>query len=70
MKYKNWKLVNEHGEEVIVGDTITDFRGGKATLTGGQPPLHQASTGRVYVKTSEYFPDVYDLRWVWTGGGQ
>lgn len=60
------------GEPVSVGDTVTDFRGEEAILTGGTPPHKPSSTGRVFVRSAsaevgwsgEYYPSVYNLKWV------
>lgn len=65
---KTRTLVHEGtGKPVTVGETVTDFRGDKATVTGGEAPHKQGSTGRVYVKQNEheaqYFPSVFELEW-------
>lgn len=64
------KLVHKDtGVEVEVGETVTDFRGDKAIVTGMEKPRHSASTGRVYVRpldaewTQGYYPSVFDLEW-------
>jgi hypothetical protein len=75
MKIGNWMLVFDKSEEsnldeseVNVGDTVVDFRGDRATVTGGEPPKHEGSTGRVETDDGEYkhwvYPSVYDLKWV------
>lgn len=62
-----YKLVNENGLEVKVGDKVKCFRGNEYTLKGFTPPKHDASTGRVYAKMDgseygrEFFPQVFDL---------
>jgi hypothetical protein len=58
------KLIDlKTGKEVKIGDTVTDFRGDKAELTGIYPPRHSNSSGRVTVwdgkMTGEYFPSVF-----------
>ncbi len=65
-----WRLVRqEDGQPVQLGErlatrTAREFKDG-ATLTGGRPPLHAASTGRVWVDgCGEYFPSVFGLQWV------
>ena len=71
MKVDDWTLVNaKTGVEVSVGDEVVTFRGDKCVLSGGRPPAHSASTGRVYVKANpdgyaaEYFPSVVGAKWV------
>lgn len=62
--YDNWKLVNRHGMAVARGDRATSHRGEEYTITGGRPPVHQGSTGRVWVEGGgEFFPTVFDLKW-------
>ena len=51
------------GEAAIMRD------GEEVTVTGGNPPAHAASTGRVHVeaergRTLEYFPSVIGAVWV------
>lgn len=61
------RLIHTDGTPVKEGDTVTDFRGDTATVTGWQVPRHEGSTGRVYVREGEttgaYFPSVYGLKW-------
>lgn len=65
MSNLNWVLVREGThEEVMVGDAITSFRGETAVLKGGRPPHKPSSTGRVFIEGAEYFPSVFDLKWV------
>jgi len=62
---KGWTLIHEDGTFTEIDERITNFRGETHTLTGGCPPLHASSTGRVYTKEGgEFFPSVYNLRWV------
>jgi hypothetical protein len=66
------KLVDEAGNDVEIGQEITNFRGEKAIVTGGQAPRTPDSTGRVTVTSAKpdedwqmaYYPSVYNLRWV------
>jgi hypothetical protein len=62
------KLINKAtGEEVKVGDVVTDFRGEQAKVTGWVRPYHAGSTGRIYVQRGlhdqGYYPSVYDCEW-------
>lgn len=66
-------LINTiNGEPVSTGSLLTDFRGDHAILVSATPPHKPSSTGRVYVRsanpgenwTAEYYPSVYDLKWV------
>ena len=59
-----WKLVDEQGNEVRPGDTVVSFRGEPTVITGGRPPHHAGSTGRVYTQGAEYYPGVFNLKWV------
>ena len=61
-----WQLVDDKNNPVSVGATLTSFRGDSATLTGGRPPQHAGSTGRVWTTAGEYFPNVYGLKWIST----
>jgi hypothetical protein len=61
------KLIHEDtGVEVEIGETVKDFRGEPAEVTGWATPLTSASTGRVHVKEnghdSEYYPGVFGLK--------
>lgn len=67
-----WRLVRqEDGSPVQVGELLTtqtarEFKNG-VRLKGGRPPMHAASTGRVWVGeegTFGYFPSVFGLQWV------
>lgn len=68
MKYDNWVLVRaESKTPVFAGESLHSFRGRSDghVLTGGRPPVHAASTGRVYVEPGgEFFPSVFGLQWV------
>ena len=64
------KLVMQGGQDAQAGKFYPDFRGELHILIGGQPPKHDASTGRVWVKAAqdapmrEYFPGVMGMKWV------
>lgn len=68
---KIWVLLNKSGDTVVPGATLETFRGEQVILTGGKPPQHPGSTGRVYVKfadtkcEAEMFPSVVDLTWTY-----
>ena len=61
-----WTLVRQDTNlPVEPGDTVFDFRGEASILTGGRPPQHAGSTGRVWVDDGcEYYPSVFGLTWV------
>jgi hypothetical protein len=65
----NQKLVRNDGTPASVGDIYITNRLESYELTGGRPPQHAGSTGRVYVReekdamTREFFPSVIGLRW-------
>jgi hypothetical protein len=62
--YDNWKLVSKDGKPVNRGDKAISHRNEEYIITGGRPPLHMGSTGRVWVEGGgEYFPTVFDLKW-------
>lgn len=49
---------NDAGEEIKIGDTLTDFRGDKEVYAG----CDQRGRNRVYTKDGgEYFAQVFDL---------
>lgn len=60
----NWILKDKADQPVVSGQTVTSLRGDKAIVTGGRPPLTEESTGRVVVAGVEYYPSVFDLKWV------
>ncbi len=72
MDYTNTLLRLKHkktGEQVQVGEVITDFRGEDWILTGGAAPHKSSSTGHVYVRNEnwssrEFYPTVFGLEWV------
>ena len=64
-----WTLLDTAGEAVPVGAVLTsDHRSFK--ISGGRPPHHEASTGRVFGEwldtdtEGEYFPHVFDCKWL------
>jgi hypothetical protein len=67
IKHGNWMLMHKDGSPVYVGETVTDFRGDQARITGGRPPHSSASTGRVSVnrdgETYQLYPTVFNLTW-------
>lgn len=66
------KLIREKtGEQINTGEVVHCFKGKAAIVTGWEPPRHEGSTGRVYVKEMKeggfemgYYPSVYGLKWV------
>jgi len=68
MKNYNWLLVDKAGMAVPKGTRLKTQDGEEYELTGGRPPQHEASTGRVWVvdldmNAREFFPTVFDLKW-------
>lgn len=62
---RNWKLVRkEGGAPVCKGDVILDFRGDSHTVTGGQAPLREGSTGKVMTDKGFFYPSVINCEWV------
>lgn len=52
------------GQPVERGQTLEDFRGGRAAIIGGRAPHHTGSTGRLYTEHGrEYFPAVFGCTW-------
>ena len=67
--FVSWSLLDAGGQPVPVGAVLTsDHRTFKAS--GGMPPKHEASTGRIYGEwldndnSGEYFPHVFDCKWL------
>ena len=63
-----WRLVRcDGGKPPRVGDVVTSFNGVSYLLAGGTPPLHENSSGRVWVKArsleTTFYPSVFDLKW-------
>jgi hypothetical protein len=60
-----WALVHERtGKPVSERDVVLNFRGEADTIMGGNPPHKPSSTGRVWVERGEFFPSVFNLKWV------
>jgi hypothetical protein len=63
------KLVRADGTPATIGDFYITNRLESFELTGGRPPQHPASTGRVWVRevnggfNREFFPSVIGLKW-------
>jgi len=58
---KEVKLVNRTtGEEVKVGDIVTDFRGETATVRYMNPPHKSSASGYV----NDYYAGVYNCKFV------
>lgn len=65
-----WALKDIEGKTVEYNSTHKTFKGRYVRITGGRPPQHAASTGRIYGHycdepscTVEFFPGVCDLKW-------
>jgi hypothetical protein len=63
-----WVLRHEKTlQELIVGQTVTDFRGEVHTLIGGRPPHKASSQGFVYLQwedtSAEYYAGVIGAKW-------
>lgn len=61
-----WVLQDANGLPVHEGESIFTRTGdARHAITGGCPPKHEGSSGRVYCGPSrEFFPHVFDLKWV------
>lgn len=69
------KLVDSTtGTELVIGQAVIDFRGERSYFSGGCPPQHDGSTGRIYVAPTkrdamkernvrQYFPSVFNAEW-------
>jgi hypothetical protein len=64
------RLIHEKtGQPVTIGETVTDFRGDTATVTGWQEPHKPESTGRINVRLPQadsdcqYYPGVFGCIW-------
>ena len=73
---KGWALVYKYtGAIVVHNELIRDFRGEAWIVTGGNPPHHSASTGKIWATqlggegTRELFPQVFELEWLNTMEG-
>ena len=66
---REWHLCwdGDVAEPVLKGTKAADFRGHVDTIIGGRAPHHSGSTGRVYTADGrEYYPSVFDMKWVLT----
>lgn len=69
---KGWKLVHsETGEAVVEKELVRGRDNDSWVVEGGTPPHKPSSTGRVWVRASddttwnrEFFPQVFDMKWV------
>lgn len=68
---KGWALVYKStGAIVVHNELIRDFRGEAWIITGGNPPQHSASTGKVWATKlesdwdRELYPQVFELQWI------
>jgi hypothetical protein len=63
-----WKLIDKHGVEVHPGDVVYDFKGDSHQVSSFEPPRHEGSIGRVYVRDMVtgsnrlYYPSVFGLK--------
>tara|TARA_B100000795_G_C22490671_1_gene320134 strand:+ start:330 stop:575 length:246 start_codon:yes stop_codon:yes gene_type:complete len=72
MDSQSWRLEDDDGKQVEVGQVIIDRDEKSFELSGGMPPHKPSSSGRVYGtwangQSGEYFPHVFNLRWVEMG---
>lgn len=60
------ELVDLDGEQVYLGDVVTDFRGTQEPIAGGFPPHKIESQGKVWTDNfgPQYYPSVFNLKWV------
>lgn len=63
---REWELhYKDSDERVAKGVTALDFRGDTDVLIGGRAPRHSGSTGKVWTREgNEYYPGVFNMRWV------
>lgn len=59
-----WVLLDAKGKAVRIGDVLVDFRGAMRSVCGGEPPLHDGSTGRIDLGNRIVYPGVVDCKWV------
>lgn len=59
-----WELLTIDGRPVRIGDKLEDFRGDTRVVRGGEPPLHDGSTGRIDLGDRIVYPGVVDCKWV------
>lgn len=60
-----WTLVHKDDKRpVTVGESVTDFRGEDAIITGGRSPHKAGSVGKVWTEAGEeFYPAVFFLEW-------
>jgi hypothetical protein len=66
---REWELRwdSDAQEGVLKGTKAATYRGETYTIIDGRAPHHSGSTGRVYTAEGrEFFPGVFDMRWVLT----
>lgn len=64
-KKNGWVLVDQNDQPVSVPVDVVDFRGDKDVVVGGTPPHKPSSAGHVETQAgAEYFPGVFNLKWV------
>jgi len=61
---QEWELLTADGRPVRIGDKLEDFRGDTRVVRGGEPPLHDGSTGRIDLGDRIVYPGVVDCKWV------
>lgn len=63
---RRWVLIDKVTQvSVKVGEVRKDFRGKASRVTGGRPPKHGGSTGRIHVTNGgEFYPSVFGCAWV------
>lgn len=66
-----WVLVDSDGRPALRGATVQNAKGETFILTGGMPPRHASSSGRVYLRDAragalvgECYPGVIGHRWL------
>tara|TARA_R110000822_G_scaffold78020_7_gene186927 strand:+ start:1030 stop:1287 length:258 start_codon:yes stop_codon:yes gene_type:complete len=69
---QGWTLVHkETGDRVVQDELVKSFRDESYIITGGNPPHHSGSTGKVHVTpvadtgawNRELYPQVFELEW-------
>jgi hypothetical protein len=66
IKKNGWTLVYEpNGLPVLSGEILESHQGDMYRIVGGRPPHKPSSSGFVYtVDNREFYPTVFDLKWV------
>lgn len=60
-----WKLISIiDGKQIAIGDEVYTKAGELFTIRAIAPPVHEASTGRVYTDKGGYFPAVFGLAFI------